>query len=45
MELNLTMLGQLASTHFRRQRMPPIGSRELDVLEVLGKQAPRPFGA
>ena len=35
MMLNLTMLGQLANSHSRQQRMPSLGSRELDVLEVL----------
>lgn len=35
MMLNLTMLGQFANSHSRQQRMPSLGSRELDVLEVL----------
>lgn len=33
--LNLTMFGKLANGRLKQQRMPSLGSRELDVLEVL----------
>lgn len=32
---NITMLGKLTNRQSRQQRMPSIGSREIDVLEVL----------